>query len=579
MISSTSSFALGVGLAGNAGMHLHARGDGPMIISLPSVPPYTTPSLTANLVMRVLLAVVANLVCLVPLRLLGRNGEFSAVVFIVAVEIKNIQTILNSLLWRDDNTQNWYAGFGICDMASFFSNFLGSLYVTCLLATMRNLAQQVGLLRANPLTAREKRKRNMVQALIMFPLPLLQVAMTWPLAEQRYAIGTLVGCQWLAHGSWPYIAIFVVPNVLVPIATGCYAVLAYFRFRAVAKFTASALSTNRVASQRAQRTRRRLYLMVISILTPFLPITILFFVRNVTSTGVLEPYNYDKIHNKVHPYPWNSVLYVTSNNISFGPMNVAYISILTAIPIFIFFGMTKDAMNDYRKILLFLRLGIFFPRLHQEYDPDRSAIENSSFSGTTQLASSSTTADHKRQAFTSSRVLGSFSSASGQSTHHHLHSLNYMTSPNQDQTFPRPPPPSVPPRRPSTPAAEHVPRSVRYNLIPFRNIFSFPVRYKLPSFLGRSRRPANIDTEAQLPLDSSQPDRWSCGPSGIRTRVWSDDEARLVNSNNTHELNENAKFSAVPTTTLPPQAVVVKTMLTTETSEAGPPPPPQQQQR
>lgn len=154
-----------------------------------------------------------------------------------------------------------------------------------------------------------------------------------------------------------------------------------------------------------------------------------------------------------------------------------------------------------------------------------------------------------------------------------------MTSPNQDQTFPRPPPPSVPPRRPSTPAAEHVPRSVRYNLIPFRNIFSFPVRYKLPSFLGRSRRPANIDTEAQLPLDSSQPDRWSCGPSGIRTRVWSDDEARLVNSNNTHELKENAKFSAVPTTTLPPQAIVVKTMLTTETSEAGPPPPPQQQQR
>lgn len=194
-----------------------------MIISFPSVPPYTTPSLTANLVMRVLLAVVANLVCLVPLRLLGRNGEFSAVVFIIAVEIKNIQTILNSLLWRDDNTQEWYAGFGICDMASFFSNFLGSLYVTCLLAIMRNLAQQVGLLRANPLTAREKRKRNMVQALIMFPLPLLQVAMTWPLAEQRYAIGTLVGCQWLAHGSWPYIAIFVVPNVLVPIATGCYA--------------------------------------------------------------------------------------------------------------------------------------------------------------------------------------------------------------------------------------------------------------------------------------------------------------------------------------------------------------------
>lgn len=157
------------------------------------------------------------------------------------------------------------------------------------------------------------------------------------------------------------------------------AVLTYIRFREVAKTTRSALSGNRLAALRAQRTKRRLYLMVVSILAPFLPLVITLAVVNLMDSAPLKPFDYKAIHEYSFPFPWNTIVYLPSNNIGFAYMNIGYISILSALPVFIFFGMTKDAMNSYRRGLLMFGLGIIFPRLYQEYDPDRDAYADSSY--------------------------------------------------------------------------------------------------------------------------------------------------------------------------------------------------------
>lgn len=193
------------------------------LIKAPGPDTITSPSLTANLLMRVILGIFANIVCLVPLKHLYRNGEFAAVVFIVNIEIKNLDTIVNALLWRNDDVDSWWAGYGLCDVIPYIRNFTIVLFCTCLLAIMRNLAQQVGLMRANPLTVREKRKRNLVQALIMFPLPILQMAWIWPLTAQRYVIGTLVGCSWISYPAWPYVIFFILVPVIVSLITTGYA--------------------------------------------------------------------------------------------------------------------------------------------------------------------------------------------------------------------------------------------------------------------------------------------------------------------------------------------------------------------
>ncbi|KAM3512326.1 hypothetical protein MY11210_004039 [Beauveria gryllotalpidicola] len=350
------------------------EGISPIVMAVPNIPPFNTPSLTANCVVRIVLAIIANLVCLVPLRLLYRNGEFAAVVFITVVETKNIFTIVKAALWHTDDMETWWPGYGLCDIEQFVYNGCAGIYVTCLLAIMRNLAHQVGVLRAHPLTVQEKRRRNFIQALIIFPLPIVQLAFTWPLAAQRYAVGTLMGCAWVPSSTWPYLVFFIIAQLVVSVVAGIYAVITFFRFRQVAKATSSALASNRAAFLRSQRTKRRLYLMVMSILVPFLPITITLCFVNVQALGALRPFNFNEIHHPKTSLPWETIIYIPSRFNDFGSINNGYISIFTAVPIFLFFGMTKDAINSYRIVMLYLGLGKIWPNLHNEYDPDRSVI-------------------------------------------------------------------------------------------------------------------------------------------------------------------------------------------------------------
>lgn len=193
----------------------------PLIIAPPLEEPFVTPALTANLALRLLFAFLVFPLCAVPLRLLAKNSEFAAVVFIVNLFLANLDIIVNSLLYRTDDTSTWYSGEGLCDVVNHSRNFSLALYETCLLAIMRNLAIQVGLLQAHPLSTRDKRRRNLVQALIMFPIPVLRVALTYPLQYQRYSIGTLVGCSYQTTPNWLSLTVFVFTRLLVSAVT-CY---------------------------------------------------------------------------------------------------------------------------------------------------------------------------------------------------------------------------------------------------------------------------------------------------------------------------------------------------------------------
>ncbi|KAH6610687.1 pheromone receptor [Trichoderma cornu-damae] len=361
--------------------HLTPRDSSPILLGGPIPPSYTTPSLTANLVCRVLFGLLANLACLVPLRLLYRNGELAAALFIVNVEVQNLRNVVNSLLWRNDDMASWWPGYGLCDVDAYLHNLGNGLYATCLLAIMRNLAIQVGSLRASPLSPKERQRRNIIQALVIFPLPLLQVAWTYPLTQQRYYIGTLYGCSSLNAPTWPYVVFEVLPPALVALVTAGYAVLIYIRFRQITKTTQSALSNNRLAHARNQRARRRLYLMVISILIPFLPIVVALAAVNIVVASPLQPFDLDAIHNGPREIPWSAIVYLPSGKISWAHMNICYIPIITAVPIFVFFGMTKDAMNCYRVILLYAGLGKVLPRLSSKKNTTSSALASNMRSG------------------------------------------------------------------------------------------------------------------------------------------------------------------------------------------------------
>lgn len=204
-------------------VNLVPRGTPQIVLLGPAPDVSTTPALTANLICRVLFALIGNLICVVPLRLLYRNGELAAALFILVVQLQNFESAVNALIWHNDDVDSWWPGYGFCDVDSHVRNFTIGLFNSCLLAIMRNLALQIGNMRASPLTKKEKTRRNIVQALIIFPLPLLQAVWTYPLAQQRYYIGTLTGCSWANSRSWPYAVFDIFLPTMMPFLTAGYA--------------------------------------------------------------------------------------------------------------------------------------------------------------------------------------------------------------------------------------------------------------------------------------------------------------------------------------------------------------------
>lgn len=113
--------------------------------------------------------------------------------------------------------------------------------------------------------------------------------------------------------------------------------------------------------------------MTLGILVIVVPLTVALFVLNIFDGLEYwnDPYDYDLIHYGPDPFNINFISFTTSDLVRFVDMNINYIPTLTAIVIFFVFGTTTEALNDYRKMLLFFGLGYVLPRLRQEYSPDR----------------------------------------------------------------------------------------------------------------------------------------------------------------------------------------------------------------
>lgn len=135
--------------------------------------------------------------------------------------------------------------------------------------------------------------------------------------------------------------------------------------------TNAAFAANTEASSRAQRTRRRLYQMALSIITPYVPLQMAFFVINLTRTlGDLAVYDYQAIHSAIDP-PWRAIIFLPSWMMDFAILNQPWVAIVTTIPIVLFFGMTKEAIDIYRTFLIYLGFGTCLPSLKEPYGPDR----------------------------------------------------------------------------------------------------------------------------------------------------------------------------------------------------------------
>ena len=192
--------------------------------------PVSTPGLLPNLVARVSLSVLGTILCWVPFRVLVRKGEFAAVVLIATVCILNVITVINSLVWSSDDYIHWFSGRGLCDIEAYLLVPLETTYAAAVFALVRRLAGQVRIA-ASPFANKNiadqdlKRFRRWAlvsQAVVIFAIPVIQVAFTWFDLAQRFIVGTLVGCSAVYDNSWPKILVFDSPPTVFTFASVIY---------------------------------------------------------------------------------------------------------------------------------------------------------------------------------------------------------------------------------------------------------------------------------------------------------------------------------------------------------------------
>jgi pheromone a factor receptor len=174
--------------------------------------PYTYPALQANLFFRVFLGIVSLFVTWVPARLLWRNGEFGGTVLCVMLLILNVITVVNALIWRDNNVETWWAGHGWCDIQTYTFFALHTVFNICMFEIMRSLASKVALSRTVKPTRSERRRGHIVSALIVFTVPVIQVILTYFSTVSRYNISTLVGCSAVYYPNWIYLVFYIIPT-------------------------------------------------------------------------------------------------------------------------------------------------------------------------------------------------------------------------------------------------------------------------------------------------------------------------------------------------------------------------------
>lgn len=174
--------------------------------------PYSSPALRVNLFFRVFLGLISLFVTWVPARLLWRSGEFGGTVICVMLLVLNLITVVNALIWRDDNVERWWAGQGWCDILNYTFFAMHTAFNICMFEIMRGLASKVALNRAIKPTRSERRRQRIISALVIFTIPFIQIILTYFVTSGRYNVSTLVGCGSIYYPNWVYLVFYILPT-------------------------------------------------------------------------------------------------------------------------------------------------------------------------------------------------------------------------------------------------------------------------------------------------------------------------------------------------------------------------------
>lgn len=199
------------------------------------------------------LVIAANYV---PLLLLLRVKKVAACTLVLVLVVGNVFTLINAILWPNDNTDGWYDGVGLCDVQVVLKVPLATLLATCSAYISLDLARALDT--DNPRlheTARTKRRRLAFELVFCFAVPILQAPLHYLVQANRFGVITVYGCADIVDDSWPAIVMLAIWPLLFGILNCYFAGRSNFASVLVALLTRDSFG-NASAAQASRRPLR-----------------------------------------------------------------------------------------------------------------------------------------------------------------------------------------------------------------------------------------------------------------------------------------------------------------------------------
>nr|UWI70537.1 pheromone receptor B3 [Pleurotus eryngii] len=298
------------------------------------------------------IAILAALSLLLPLPWHWRARNIATLSIIVWLFVTNIIYAVGAVVWGDNADIDIPVWCDITTKIIIGTNF--ALPAACLCICMH--LEQVASVRVAYATARDRKRRQIFEALMCFGLPAVFMALHYIVQGHRFDIIEEYGCRPTTYISIPGILIVYVPPLIMAVATLVFAALAlrHFLKRRVT------FAMHLAASNSALNTSRYLRLMMMALAEMFTSIALTVYTLWVTLIGVpIRSWTtWDDVHSD-----WLRIdSYYT---IAAPPILVkSYYGLWWVIPastfMFVaFFAFGKEAVDEYKKCLLWVASTIF----------------------------------------------------------------------------------------------------------------------------------------------------------------------------------------------------------------------------
>lgn len=148
----------------------------------------------------------------------ARNLAASSLVFWIL--ITNIMNFINPLIWPTDNVEDWWYGYGLCDIEVKLQIATWFGVVGSIVCIMRNLAHVLDTeSTTTSLSPAQCRRQIAITCLFCFGGPIYAIAIHFIVQPSRYFIFAISGCTASSVNSWPKLLLLLVwPPVLCVVA-------------------------------------------------------------------------------------------------------------------------------------------------------------------------------------------------------------------------------------------------------------------------------------------------------------------------------------------------------------------------